>query len=278
MSQTVLKGTARHPASARRGRRPLTSVAYGIAGIVAFFAAVDLAGVAANVSREQLPRSWDVAATAAAVVADPEFMHAVGESLSAALTGLVLAILLAVPTGVVFGTNRRTFAAVSVLIEFMRPLPVVALIPPALLMLGAGAEMKVALVIYSTFWIVLFNTIYAVRGVEPLQKDAAKVFGVSRLGVLARVVLPSAAPFIYTGVQIAATAALLVTIGVEMLAGGSGGIGEWLMSYLNAITRREYVYAGAYISGVLGLVLTLVLASLGRLLFPWSKAAGGRGK
>ena len=80
------------------------------------------------------------------------------------------------------------------------------------------------------------------------------------------------------GIQIAATAALLVTIGTEMLAGGSGGIGEWLMSYLNAITRREFVYAGAYISGVLGLLMTLILALVGKRAFPWNKASGGRKK
>ncbi|MFC7400950.1 ABC transporter permease [Citricoccus sp. GCM10030269] len=260
----------------RRSPKRFSAVAYGAAGIVLFFLLLDLCGLLFGIPENQLPRSLSVGTASLTVVTDPEFLASVWATVSAALTGLVLATLLAVPIGVLFGTNRRTFAAVSTLIEFMRPLPVVALIPPALLILGAGSEMKIALVMYSTFWIILFNTIYAVRGVEPLQKDAARVFGVKPLGTLVRVVLPSAAPFIYTGIQIAATAALLVTIGTEMLAGGSGGIGEWLMTYLNAITRREFVYAGAYISGVIGLLLTLALIFGGRLLFPWNKAAGGR--
>lgn len=278
MSQALLQEGVRRRGSRKRSRSSLRSFAFGVFGIVAFFAAVDLAGILADISQEQLPRSYSVAAAAFEVLDDPEFLGAVGETLSSALIGLLIAVVLAVPAGVLFGTNKPMFAAVSTLIEFMRPLPVVALIPPALLILGAGPEMKVALVVYSTFWIVLFNSIYAVRGVDPLQKDAARVFGVSATGILARVVLPSAAPFIYTGIQIAATAALLVTIGTEMLAGGSGGIGEWLMSYLNAITRREFVYAGAYISGVLGLLMTLILALVGKRAFPWNKASGGRKK
>ncbi|MGM7669849.1 ABC transporter permease [Microbacterium sp. A93] len=271
--------SARSRPTRRRGALGrLPAVGYGLLGIILFFVLLDVTGILFDIPPEQLPRSLTVAATTFTVLADSVFHEAVWDTLSAALIGLGLAILLAVPTGILFGTNRPTFAAVSTLIEFMRPLPAVALIPPALLILGAGAEMKVALVAYSTFWIILFNTIYAVRGVDPLQKDAARVFGVSRFGAMVRVVLPSAAPFIYTGIQIAATAALLVTIGTEMLAGGSGGIGEWLMTYLNAITRRDFVYAGAYLSGVIGLLLTLALVSLGRILFPWNKAAGGRGR
>jgi NitT/TauT family transport system permease protein len=264
----VLRAPVAAPVSRRRFRaRPIL---LGAVGFAVFFLAVELLSRFSGLSEETLPRATTIVALTLELPLQSSYTTAMGETLWASFLGLLIATLLAVPLGVLLGTSAGTYRAMSVLIEFMRPIPPVALIPPVLLIMGAGAEMKVFLVAYSTFWIILFNAIYGIRGVEPGLKDAAHVFGTGRVKSLAVVSLPSAAPFIFTGIQIAATAAFLVTIGTEVLAGGSGGIGQWLMVNLNAVTQREWVFAGAFGAGLVGLALTGVLVLVGRYAFPWS--------
>lgn len=247
----------------------------GMLGFVLFFLALELLSRFSGLSEQVLPRATTILAVTLPLPLDPVFMAALGQTLWATFVGLVVAIVLAVPTGIALGTSNATYKAVSALMEIMRPVPPVALIPPVLLMMGAGASMKIFLVSYATFWIILFNTIYGIRGVDPATKDAAKVFGTSPMRSLLRVSLPSAAPFIFTGIQIAATAAFLVTIGTEMLAGGSGGLGAWLVTHQASATSREYVFGGAFLAGVVGLLITGILALVGRRLFPWSVATRG---
>lgn len=251
------------------------TVLRGVLGFVLFFLVLELLSRYSGLSEQVLPRATTILAVTASLPLDTVFMGALGQTLWATFVGLALATLLAVPTGIALGTSNATYKAVSALMEIMRPVPPVALIPPVLLMMGAGPSMKIFLVTYSTFWIILFNTIYGIRGVDPATKDAAKVFGTSPLRSLVRVSLPGAAPFIFTGIQIAATAAFLVTIGTEMLAGGSGGLGAWLVTHQASATSREYVFGGAFLAGVIGLLITGILVLIGRRLFPWSIATRG---
>ena len=268
---TVAAATPRRP-SRRLRTRPLV---LGTAGIGLFLLSIDLIGRLGGLSENVLPRAGTIVARLAQLTVEIPFLTALGETLLASAVGLAIATVLAVPIGLVLGASLPTYKALSVLIEFMRPVPTVALIPPVLLMMGSGPEMKIFLVAYATFWIVLFNAIYGIRGVDPGLKDAARVFGTGRLRSLVVVSLPSAAPFIFTGVQIASTAAFIVAIGTEMIAGGSGGIGQWLMTNLSAVTRRDWVFAGAFGAGLVGLALTGVLVWIGRRSFPWSVANRG---
>lgn len=248
------------------------AVVLGIAGIVLFLVALDIIRIVGDINESSLPKSSSIVVRLFQLPFESEFMLAMGQTLWASLAGLVLAICLAVPLGILLGASNPTYMAISALIEFMRPIPPVALIPPVLLIMGTGPNMKILLVIYTTFWIILFNTIYAIRGVEPGLKEAARVFGTTRTKSLAVVSLPSAAPFIFTGIQVAATASIIVTIATEMIAGGSGGVGQWLMDNLIAVTRRADVFAGAFATGILGLTLTGVLSLIGKVSFPWSVA------
>lgn len=245
-------------------------VVLGIAGIALLFIVLDLGGRLAGLSESTMPRAWSIIKRIFELPFEASFVVALLETLKASFIGLLIAIVIAIPVGVLLGTSAATFRAVNALIEFLRPIPPVALIPPVLLLMGAGVEMKIFMVVFGTFWILLFNTIYAIRGVEPGLKDAARVFGTGKFKSLVVVSLPAAAPFIYTGIQIAVTAALIVTIGVEMIAGGSGGIGYWLMDNLSGGGNRDWVFAGAFGSGLVGLAVTAFTIFLGRFLFPWS--------
>lgn len=252
----------------RRARRWVL----GVAGIVLFFVFLQLVSVFSGLSEQTLPRATTIIRALLGLFVDPAFLLAVGQTLGAALAGLGLGVLLSVPVGVVLGTFRVTYDATSALVEFIRPVPPPALIPLVLLLFGATAQMKIALVTFAAFWILLFNTIYAVRDVDPTLKDNARSFGYGEVAVLARISLPSAAPFIYTGLRLAATSAFLVTISAELLAGGSGGIGEWLRRNQESGIHADLVYAGAFFAGLIGLLINLALSVGERFLFPWNIA------
>ena len=203
---------------------------------------------------------------------DGAFLSEVLATVRAAATGLAISIAVAVPAGLVLGSFRWLNQAASAVVEFLRPIPSVALIPLAILMFGQGAEMKVSLVVYACLWPIFFNTIYGVRDVEPLTKETAKIFRVSPLRVVTHVLLPSSAPFIATGIRIAAAIALIVTISAELLAGAADGIGAWILRMSSGGANLSLVYAGTIFAGLLGLVLNGALVEGERRLFRWNTA------
>lgn len=260
---------------ATRWTRSWPAIVRGAAGLVALFVVLDLYTRRSSLSSAVLPGATTTLRRTAELFADTEFLRAVLNTLQGAGLGLLVAAVLALPIGVLLGTSQKAYSACSAVIELLRPVPAVAIIPAAILLFGPGTQMKVFLVAFSTFWILLFNTVYGVRDVDPVAKETARVFGTSRTKVLLRVSLPSAAPFIYTGVQIASTAALLITIGSELLAGGSGGVGQWLLTNQNAATKQDYVFGGAFFTALIGLAINLLLQLGERRLFPWSQKFQG---
>ena len=216
-----------------------------------------------------LPPASTVVVATGRVLLDPEFLGHVGATLAAWAIGLGVAVAIAVPLGVVLGSWWRSYLASTAAIEFLRPIPSVALIPLAILLLGRGLDMKVLLVAYASVWPILFNTIYGVREVDPLSRDTGRVFGLGRVSVLWRIALPAASPFIATGVRVSAAIALILAISAELIAGGSQGLGVWMLANSQTGVPRELLYAGIVVAGLLGLTINALLAAGERRLFAW---------
>jgi NitT/TauT family transport system permease protein len=172
--------------------------------------------------------------------------------------------------GLLLGLLPVLNRAVSTVLEFVRPIPSVALIPLAILLYGRGTAMKVSLVVYACVWPILFNTIYGIRSVDAVAVDTARVLGLGRAKIAVRVHLRSAAPFVYTGVQIASAIAVILAVSAELLAGGRDGIGI-LMLEASAVGNQPRVYALTIVTGLIGLALTLVFRLFERWFFPWRR-------
>jgi NitT/TauT family transport system permease protein len=256
--------------SGRTGR-----ITRGAVGIGVVIAAMELLTRAELVNPRYLPPASTVLITTGVIALDPEFLAAALGTLRAWAVGLGVAMVLAVPLGLLLGSSRRTFLAATTAIDFLRPIPSVALIPLAIILYGRGLNMKAFLIAFASFWPILFNTIYGMREVDPIARDTARVFGLGRLDVLWRISLRSAAPFIYTGIRIAAAIALIVAISTELIAGGSDGIGTWILVRQESGGAREFVYAGTVFAGVLGLVINALLVFGERRLFFWHQRIRG---
>jgi NitT/TauT family transport system permease protein len=162
------------------------------------------------------------------------------------------------------------------LIEFLRPIPSIAIVPAVIIILGLGVEMRLFVVAYAATWPILFNTVYGLMEVDPLAKETARSFGFGRLTILTRIGLISAAPFIVTGIRLSAGIALIVEVSIELLIGGEGGLGELLRSSQSGGTRLDVALAIITFAGLLGVLANSVLQEFSRRAFGWSSLVDAR--
>ena len=130
-----------------------------IVGIFAFFLVLEFITSLGLVPAIYLPRASTVVERMLELLADPKFLKQVVATLEAWAIGLAVATLISVPVGILIGTSNLAYKMSSPVIEFMRPIPSVALIPLAILLWGQGFSMKIILVAYATTWPILFNTV-----------------------------------------------------------------------------------------------------------------------
>jgi NitT/TauT family transport system permease protein len=196
-----------------------------------------------------------------------EISSQIGATLLAYAEGLALAAILAVFVGILMGAFKTFYNAVKVIVELLRPVPAVSLIPLAILLFGLGYGMRVFVIAFAAFWPILINTFYGVRAVDPVAIDTARNFGISGARILWRVTLPSALPSIATGFRISAAIALVLTITAELIAGNSG-IGYYV-AQTELANRLPEMYAGILFAGILGYALNLLFRTIEQRVLFW---------
>jgi NitT/TauT family transport system permease protein len=193
----------------------------------------------------------------------------IGVTLHAYIEGLALAIVIGVTAGVLIGSSRTLRDASSVVVEFLRPIPGVALIPLAILFFGPfGIAASRFVVAFAATWPILINTIYGVRGVDRLLYDVARTSGVGRAGTLFRVTVPAALPSIATGIRVSAAIALVVCVTAEYVI-RAGGVGAYMNDQKAAIRLPE-LYAAVVLVGLLGFTVNAGLRVVQRRTLFWA--------
>ena len=252
------------------------AVAQGAVGAAVALGAWEYVAGLELVRPEYLPSALTVARFATDLVADSAFLFKVLVTLGAMGAGLALAVLAAVPIGLLLGRFPRAYRMTRVLVEAMRPIPALALAPLAILLFGLSEYATVSLVVWTSVWPILINSIYGMHNVDPVAYETARSFGLSSWETVRRVALPSAAPFIGTGIRIAAGIALSVAVAGEMVAGGGDGIGGWIVLASSGGSLVP-VYAASLFTGTLGYLLNTVLEWGERRLFSWHSSLRGGG-
>jgi NitT/TauT family transport system permease protein len=238
-------------------------------GVLVLGVLLELVTRAGLVSRAFLPPFTTILGEAVSVLGRSEFQDAVLSTVIAWGIGLALSAAVAVPLGVLLGLSRISYRATRAVLDLLRPIPPIALIPLVILVMGQGLEMKLVLVVFAALWPILFNTISGVHDVDVKAKEMARSFGLSRLAVIRRVVVPASAPFIATGVRLSSSIALIVVITVELVAGGATGMGSFVAEARAVGNQTDTVYAGTLLIGVVGLVINLLMGAGERRFFGW---------
>jgi NitT/TauT family transport system permease protein len=247
-------------------------VALGAVGVVACAALVELLVRTSGVGDALVPPPTVIAAAAARLVVDPVFLGHVTATVVAWALGLVVATVVGVVLGGFIGASRTLETASRPVIELLRPIPSVALIPLVILLIGRGLDMKLVLVSYASAWPILLNTIAGVRAIDRVTLDTARSLRLPPRTVLTRIVVPASGPFVLGGIRIAAGVALVLAVSAELVAGGRDGIGVWMLAVSQPGVDRAPLVAGILLTGVLGLLLTGAVALLERGLVPWRPA------
>jgi ABC-type nitrate/sulfonate/bicarbonate transport system permease component len=155
-------------------------------------------------------------------------------------------------------------------IEFLRPIPAVALIPLATLIFGLDTEMRRFLVAFAAVWPILFNTVYGVQGVDRILYDVARTSRATKLGTLGRVTLPAALPNIVTGIRISASIALLVCVTAEWFT-QTAGLGAYMARQYGSIPiQLDKMYAAVLLTALLGLGINTILRATEQRVVFWA--------
>ncbi len=183
------------------------------------------------------------------------------------LGGFGAATLLGVPLGLWMGANRAANAALDWIIQFMRPLPPLSYMILLILWLGTGDLSKGMLLFLTAFPIIVAASAAGVRGVKQQRIQVARALGASPAAVFRHVILPSAAPMILTGLQIALAAAFSTVVSAELLA-STDGLG-WMVISASTFLRNDIIILCILVLGGLGVGLAAVLRTADRRLIHW---------
>jgi ABC-type nitrate/sulfonate/bicarbonate transport system permease component len=190
-------------------------------------------------------------------------------SLTVLVTGFALAVFAGVALGAVLGLSRTIERATRPLLELLRAVPGVALLPVFIVLIGIGLDMKILLVASGAVWPVLLNTIDGVRSTEPLLIDMARSYGMGPRRRLRSIILPAAAPQIFAGARTALAISVIIMV-VSETVGSQGGIGYFLLA-----AQRSFLISdmwGTIIAlGILGYLLNLLFRLTEAVVLRWHR-------
>ena len=261
------------PAAASPARKARAAVWWrGLAGVVIFMVLAEVLGLTGVIPRSVLPLTSTVLGQAGQLIGSGRFLADLGATLEAWAVGLALTIVIGVPLGVLLGSLPGVRVATRAVVEFLRPIPSVALILLVSLVIGPGLRMSVTLIVYGAIWPVLYNTMAGLDDVDPVAKETHRAFGFSRLDTIRMVSLPSAAPFIATGIRLASSVAIILDIGAGYITGriNGAGLGAFIADYSSGGGNLPVILAATLWAGILGLVLDRVVVGAEHRLLRWN--------
>jgi len=215
----------------------------------------------------QFPTVTDVAHAFADRLAGPDYWTDLTDSLTRILSGFLLAAVLGVATGVLVARSRLAEDLLGPVLEVVRPIPAIALVPVAILLFPSNEQGIVFITFTAAYFPVLVSTRHAVRALTPVWEEAVLTMGGGRWRVLGSVVLPGALPGIFGGLSVGIGVSWICVISAEMISGQYGvGYRTW-QDY--TVVDYPGVFVGMVTIGVLGWLTSTAVELLGRRLTRW---------
>lgn len=212
----------------------------------------------------------------ATLCATAEFWGFVVSTARTWVLGLAIAMLAGVVAGLVIGLTPGARKYTHSTIEFLRPIPSVALIPGVILLFGSRYQSGVVLITYAAFWQILLQMLYGLNDIDTVARDTSRSFRFTKVGFIRHVAWPTLLPFLFTGVRLAAAMALVLAVTAEMVI-GSQGIGRGIV-VAQASNATAEAYAFVLVAGLMGVAINMAARLLEKRLLKWHpsvRAAGG---
>src|SRR5580700_3688477 len=239
----------------------------GLSGLIGFAALLEIVPRIGIVSPDYLPPFSAIVVALFKGMKTATFWTALSDTLEAWAIGLVISVVAGAAIGIAIGSSRLLRRLTHSTIEFLRPIPSVALIPLAVLLFGSQIQSTLVLVVYASFWPVLIQVLYGVQDVDPVARETARSYGLGTWAQIRYVTWPTTLPYLMTGVRLAAAVALILTITAELVI-GTPGIGKEIFV---AQTSGAYavMYAYVIVTGIIGVAVNVLARALERLVMPW---------
>lgn len=246
-------------------------VVLGIFGVGGSAALTELLVRGNVVTTPGFPLPSAVLGSLGSILGDGVFWSEVAFTLREWGLAMVIAIVVGTVVGGLMGAFTKVFVALEWPVEVFRVLPSVAVGPVLMLLVGSGMLPLSLTVALACVWPILLNTMYGVRATDPTAVNTARTFGFTSLEILARIKLPSALPFTFTGVRIAASIGLIVAVSAELLIGNGRGIGGFILVRSAQAANLDVVYAATLMAGLIGVGVNLLFMVLDNRVFGWKK-------
>ncbi|WP_433479281.1 ABC transporter permease [Spirillospora sp. CA-142024] len=250
-----------------RRRRPVPAWVLGLAGLGCVMAVAEAVPRAGLVNERFLPPFSEMVSALAEQAGTSAFWLSLLETLRGWVIGLGIAMLAGVVLGLLIGGVPIVRAAMSSTIEFLRPIPSVALIPLAVLLYGTEMRSTLLLVVYASFWQVLMQVLDGVRDVDPVARETARSYRFRPLSRVRTVVWPTALPYVVTGFRLGAAVALILEITGELVI-GSPGLGRQI-AVAQSSGAVASMYALVIVVGLIGVVVNLLARATERRALRW---------
>jgi NitT/TauT family transport system permease protein len=265
---TVAPGPGERAWQAVRERAPeVLLAACSLLGIVLFWHLATTYRLDFYIRFTNIPTPMEVLSKVVEVNASPKFIKNVGMSLRRIFIGFAIATLLGVALGMLIGRYRLARRIVFPAMEVFRPIPAIAWVPISI-MLWPDNEVSIVFITFiGAFFPILLNTISGVHAVDDVLLRASQCLGAREREIMWHVVLPGAAPQIFTGLAVGMGVAWVSLIAAEMIS-GQFGIGYFTWEAYSLISYPEIVL-GMITIGVLGLMCSGLIRFVGKAMTPW---------
>ncbi len=255
------------PDRAPERRQKVPDAAFGIVGVLVFAALLEVLPRLGVLPRKYFPPLSEMLTALAGQLGAASFWTALLDTVRGWGIGLGLALIAGTAVGFAIASSAKTIAITASTIEFLRPIPSVALIPLAVLLFGTDIRSTLLLVGYASFWPVLVQVLHGVQDIDPVAANTAESYGFSRWAVFRHLVWPTTLPYLITGARLSASVALILTISAELII-GSPGLGSEI-ARAQASNAIADVYAMVIVSGLLGMAVNVLIRSIERRVLGW---------
>jgi NitT/TauT family transport system permease protein len=218
-----------------------------------------------------LPSPTAILAAGVDLLSDGTLVRDAQASVSVIVTGWALAVVAGVPVGVLMGSFKVVEALVEPVIDFVRYLPVSALIPLLILYVGIGTSEKVAVIFIGTFFQLVLLVADVAAHVPHEQLEVSYTLGASRAQVVSRVLLPATLPGVMDTLRITMGWAWTYLIVAEIVS-ADRGLGYLILNSMRGLFT-DRIFVGLAVIGGLGLLFDLIFKWLHRRFLPWSPKA-----
>lgn len=248
---------------------------WSIVSVVMIFVIWFIAGHNEWVTPIFMPPPWEVWSQFTLTITDGfrnyTLLEHIGISVYRLMAGFIGGCLIGIPAGFAMGLSRTMRGLLDPVVEFMRPVPPLALIPLAIIWLGIGDLAKIFLLFLAALWVMVLSARSGVQSIRLSKIHAAYTLGASKKQVLFRVILPNALPEIFTGMRVAMGVCWGTLVAAELVA-ADAGIG-FMIVVAGKFLDTSLVLVGIIIIGIIGAAIDVGMRKLESKMIPWK----GRG-